>query len=336
MKHSSRCAGCIRRLTLYWVNKKYLELDVMKLKIMWRRAIQCVFAALAVVSMHSVAAEKHEVVVSSVSDEEQRAAIAYWTPARVAETLAQEGVASQGSSPRTGRLVPQRVDPAGGVEMMSTGHLFFLANGKNSLCTANAVESATKSVIATAGHCVQTPTNRPGGPRIEHLVFLAHYRNGEWAGRFPVRNIFTVTGWSARGEAGFDFAFLSLAHDNYGSRVGDLVLASPIRFASPPTLGNFYLYGYPNAISSGELPQKCSGRAIESPLLEPGPELRIVRDCLNFSGGASGGPVMQTLPDGTYQTGNVKGYTPSAGGTVTFTYWENAAHGAWDRAQHDQ
>ncbi len=47
------------------------------------------------------------------------------------------------------------------------------------------------------------------------------------------------------------------------------------------------------------------------------------------------GPVMQTLPDGTYQTGNVKSYISSSG-SVAFTYWETAAHGAWDRAQHDE
>lgn len=45
--------------------------------------------------------------------------------------------------------------------------------------------------------------------------------------------------------------------------------------------------------------------------------------------------MMQTLPDGTYQTGNVKSYISSSG-SVAFTYWETAAHGAWDRAQHDE
>lgn len=305
-------------------------------KLMVPGAVMLLGPLLGLLSPAARAEQAHGFVDVSISEDQQKTALAYWTPARMARALAKTGDQDPPINAREGMLKPDRVDPAGGVEMMSTGRLFFLANGRDSYCTANAVQSATKSVIATAAHCVQNPSNRPNGPRIEHLVFLAHYRNGEWSGRFPVRNVHTVVGWSGNGDAGFDFAFLSLGRDNNGSRIGDLVMESPVRFAAPPTLGNFYAYGYPNAIGGGELPQKCSGRAIESPIFQPGPELRVVRGCLNFSGGASGGPVMQTLPDGTYQTGNVKGYSPAAGGTVTMTYWENAAHGAWDRAQHDQ
>ncbi|HHW4674413.1 MAG TPA: trypsin-like serine peptidase, partial [Xylella fastidiosa subsp. pauca] len=112
-------------------------------------------------------------------------------------------------------------------------------------------------VIATAGHCVQSPANEPH-ERIDHLVFLLNYNNERWDGRFPVRNIYTVNGWSQQGIDGFDFAFLSVAHNNYGSRPGDLVIQTPIRFAAPPTQGIFSLYGYPNAIDEGEHLVKCS------------------------------------------------------------------------------
>ncbi len=50
---------------------------------------------------------------------------------------------------------------------------------------------------------------------------------------------------------------------------------------------------------------------------------------------------MQLLPPpiGFVQTGNVRAYIPGRrpgrDGTVEFTYWEHAAHDAWDRAQRD-
>ncbi|WP_276593612.1 trypsin-like serine peptidase, partial [Xylella fastidiosa] len=286
-----------------------------------------VFTLLVLLSLGVQATPSDEVIMKPISEEEQRAALNYWTDERIEQTLAQN---------KAYDFQPDRVSPAGGTEMMSTGRLFFIRNGRNSFCTANAVESATKSVIATAAHCAKVPATQAGRVRIEHLVFLAHYRRGEWAGRFPIRNVFTVVGWDARAEEGFDFAFLSAGYDNYGTKVGNLVMASPIRFFAPPLLGNFYMYGYPAAIQGGEFPYKCSTvHPIENPVFRPGPELRIGRNCRDFSGGTSGGPVMQTLQDGTYQTGNVKSYISSSG-SVAFTYWETAAHGAWDRAQHDE
>ncbi|MDC6409007.1 serine protease [Xylella fastidiosa subsp. multiplex] len=287
-----------------------------------------VFALLVLSSLGVQATPRDEVIVKSISEQEQRAALNYWTDERIEKTLAQNNDDFM--------YEPNRVDPSRGTEMMSTGRLFYILNGHNVFCTANAVESATKSVIATAAHCSKVPATKAGRVHIEHLVFLSHYRKGEWAGRFPVRNVFTVAGWDEREEGGFDFAFLSVAHDDYGSRVGDLVIASPIRFSPPPLLGNFYMYGYPIAIHRGEFPYKCStDHPIEDPHSPSGPTLRIGFRCKDFSGGTSGGPVLQTLPDGTYQTGNVKGYI-ERGNAVAFTYWEAAAHSAWDRAQHDQ
>ncbi|QJP49653.1 serine protease [Xylella fastidiosa subsp. multiplex] len=294
-----------------------------------------VFTLLVLLSLGVQATPSDEVRVKSYSEQEQRATLNYWTDERIEKTLAQNQAQNLGFNDDL-MYEPNRVDPAGDTEMMSTGWLFYKLNGHDSFCTANAVKSATKSVIATAAHCSKVPATKAGRDHIEHLVFLAHFRNGVWAGRFPVRNIFTVAGWDAREEGGFDFAFLTVAHNEHGSRVGDLVMESPIRFSPPPLLGNFYMYGYPGDIQGGQVLYKCStDHPLEHPKPPPGPTLRIGFRCKNFSGGTSGGPVLQTLPDGTYQTGNVKGYI-ERGNAVAFTYWEAAAHGAWDRAQRDQ
>ncbi|ALR04484.1 serine protease [Xylella fastidiosa] len=296
-----------------------------------------VFTLLVLLSLGAQAKPSdNEVVVQSISQEEQNAALEYWTPERMAATQAMQAQAIKMINDDPGDISESKhISTPAATEILTAGLLFFRVNGEDSSCTANVVQAATKSVVATAGHCVQSPANEPH-ERIDHLVFLLNYNHGRWDGRFPVRNIYTVNGWSQQGIDGFDFAFLSVAHNNYGSRPGDLVIQTPIRFAAPPTQGIFSLYGYPNAIDEGEHLVKCSERAVFYP--DPhggGPRVRSLPYCRNFSEGASGGPALQNLPDGTYQTGNVEGYVDRVG-AATFTYWEAAAHGAWDRAQHDQ
>ncbi len=82
---------------------------------------------------------------------------------------------------------------------------------------------------------------------------------------------------------------------------------------------------------------KCSERAV----FYPDPHGETARGCVRCpiavisAKRASGGPALQNLADGTYQTGNVEGYVDRVG-AATFTYWEAAAHGAGIGLQHDQ
>ncbi|HHW4679549.1 MAG TPA: trypsin-like serine peptidase [Xylella sp.] len=294
----------------------------------------------ALLSLGANAEPSDKVIMTSISEEKQRAALDYWTDEHIQQAVhSQEQKADFDDA---SMFESKPVQPAGGIEMMSSGRLMFTRNGQPGFCTANAVESESGKVIATAGHCVVVPANQAGTVHIDNLVFFLHYRNEEFAQSYPVRNIFTVTGWGERGEAGFDFAFVSTGPDRYGYYIKDMIIPSPIRFTANPVGGSFTLYGYPGAFGGGELPYKCiAGRVVENPRYAPGPTLRITTGCPNFSEGASGGPAMQSFPDGIFQTGNVSHYIrgtrdPRNTGAVQFTYWENAAHGAWDRAQHDQ
>ncbi len=74
-----------------------------------------VFTLLVLLSLGVQATPRDEVIVKSISKEEQSAALNYWTDERIEQTLAQN---------KAYDFKPDRVDPAGGTEMMSTGRLF--------------------------------------------------------------------------------------------------------------------------------------------------------------------------------------------------------------------
>lgn len=79
---------------------------------------------------------------------------------------------------------------------------------------------------------------------------------------------------------------------------------SGIIFAYHPT-GPADAYGYPGAIQNGDVPVKCSDD-IQTLFHTVGPNLRVMDDCENFSGGASGGPVVQNVDGHRRVTGNVE------------------------------
>ncbi|HHW4669857.1 MAG TPA: hypothetical protein ACQGQJ_09820 [Xylella fastidiosa subsp. multiplex] len=142
-----------------------------------------VFTLLVLLSLGAQAKlSDNEVVVQSISQEEQNAALEYWTPERMAARQAMQAQAIKMINDDPGNISESKhISTPAGTEILTAGLLFFRVNGEDSSCTANVVQAATKSVIATAGHCVQSPANEPH-ERIDHLVFLLNYNHGNWDG----------------------------------------------------------------------------------------------------------------------------------------------------------
>lgn len=101
---------------------------------------------------------------------------------------------------------------SGGVASRTTGRLFFTVGSQPRSCTAAVVTSGSRSVVATAGHCLLTADS--GGDRLAATNFLfgPGYVDGQFPfGRWTVESVHLASGWSSSADWSQDVAFLRMA-----------------------------------------------------------------------------------------------------------------------------
>ncbi|MDR2381272.1 MAG: hypothetical protein LBE08_08905 [Bifidobacteriaceae bacterium] len=149
--------------------------------------------------------------------------------------------------------------PQDGMNYGTTGRLYFTHDedwSTISVCSATVVTSATRDVIATAGHCVW---DSDIGSVYLKLLFvpgdLDNAAEAPW-GVFAASEVFLRTefqeqafsdpdlGLSGEGWA-YDYAFIRLAPNNEGVKVQDAVGAQGIAFGIPAE--TLVVIGYPTA-----------------------------------------------------------------------------------------
>jgi hypothetical protein len=143
-------------------------------------------------------------VVYHVSAARQRAALAYWTPTRIAAVrlaaIAQAPSAPDVTAPKG---IPSAVHFTG---VPTVGALFATTGNKAHFCTASVVDSPLGDVLVAAAHCVF------GTAPASNIVYVPEYHNGHvpydmWA----VSNIWVMPGWASGHDPDLDFAFLTVS-----------------------------------------------------------------------------------------------------------------------------
>ncbi|MEV6568616.1 trypsin-like serine peptidase [Streptomyces kronopolitis] len=152
---------------------------------------------------------------------ERREALAYWTPARIKAV---------GKSVDLGPTGP-KAKPWRGTALKTVGRLFFVnANGADTWCTATAVQSANRSAVMTAAHCVR----RGSSPGNTHLlmVFAPGYSKGEMPyGAFAVRTALTPR--AGENDSTDDLSTLVIDADRRGRKLTEVVGGQDIAFHRP-------------------------------------------------------------------------------------------------------
>ncbi|MET8542989.1 hypothetical protein ABZW03_20405 [Kitasatospora sp. NPDC004799] len=288
---------------------------------------------------------------------------AYWTPdrMRLAGALIPEitPVPEDDHTPDDPRPLPaDALDPGavwthGGAVERSVGRLFFtFSDGYDGSCTATVVDSANRSTVVTAAHCLRgVGAPSADGTWNHNLYFVPGYRNGtKPLGGFSVRTVATSSRWDADpggtrpddvAVAGYDTGVLVANRSAEGRRVADVTGTQRIAFAPPVEDEFIHAFGYPkdrlndpNGRYTGSRLIHCAGPArpgTAAPLLWGG-------RC-DMSHGASGGPHFARFDPGT-GTGTVVGVTTTtddlAGGppgTLYATRFGDSAHRLYDWAQ---
>ncbi|TWP52139.1 hypothetical protein FKR81_11190 [Lentzea tibetensis] len=269
----------------------------------------------------------------------QKAVDEYWTTERMAEAkpatasfadqitkeaidkAGKELVASQPASPAKGD-----VSTNDAWFSYTTGKVFYTdPRGGNWQCSGAAVNSGSKRVVVTAGHCVHPGS---GTAWMQNWNFVPGYQRGSVPrGRFYAYWFWSSTGWTQRADRERDFAFVVTYNNASGQRVVDA--AGGHGLIVNPGYSNFvHIAGYPGNRDGGEVQWYCWGTT------DKWPGAALQRLGCNFGGGSSGGPWLRDYqPNGLgYVISDMHGIASDGSGYNAGPYYDNHVRDVFNQA----
>ncbi|GLY25660.1 hypothetical protein [Micromonospora sp. NBRC 101691] len=232
----------------------------------------------------------------------------YWTPERMRTALSADALVGKAGATRKGArptgepastppaapTVPNAAGAAGAAEgdpsvavaaSATVGKVFFYnpADGKNYVCSAGTVNSGSKLLVMSAGHCVH---GGRGGQWMQNWIFVPLYNYGaEPYGRWSAKYLTTFNVWINDSNLDRDVAYVTV-WPNGSQRVVDVVggngLSVNYSYEQPITI-----LAYPAAPPfDGGWQQYCQGTTYR-PGIWPFQENKIALNC-GFTGGSSG------------------------------------------------
>ena len=212
----------------------------------------------------------------------------------------------------------------------TNGKVFFTRRGYQYVCSGTAVNSPNKSVVWTAGHCVEKGRN---GDFHNNWVFIPGYGSSSNRmrpyGTWPARALWTTGGWAKR----------SNLHKDVGAaivrRVDDLRLVDRVGGQGIEFNGrrdrHYRSFGYPAVDQfDGRTQWRCDSRYLGSDN-PPGNGPRTMKIHCNMTGGSSGGAwltgvgsdglgVVRSVNSYGYDSQPDKMYGPYLGGAAQDLY----------------
>jgi hypothetical protein len=170
----------------------------------------------------------------------------------------------------------------GGQVVKTTGKVFMTLRGVDYVCSGSVVPSDNKSLVTTAGHCV----NEGPGAYVSNFEFVPGYHNGSAPyGEWTATSVATTNQWAKQGDFNYDVGFAIVGPLN-GKYLTDAVGSQSIGFNQTRAQQTF-AFGYPAAApyKGGEL-DYSSGVTGNDPTGQTN-DLRLAS---NMTGGSSGGP----------------------------------------------
>ena len=178
--------------------------------------------------------------------------------------------------------------PGGGAVVKTAGRVFFTYQGRQASCTGNAVTSANKSVVLTAGHCVKLD-----GAFHTDWAFVPAYNNGNAPyGTWTAKATLATPQWVASEDINYDVG-AAVVNPLDGQSLTDVVGGQGVAF-NQARGQDMYAFGWPAADPyDGTQMIYCSGTTFDA-FISDG----IGMTC-DMTGGASGGPWFLEFDEGT-------------------------------------
>jgi V8-like Glu-specific endopeptidase len=191
-------------------------------------------------------------------------------------------------------------------------------------CSGTAIETPSRSIVLTAGHCVVER-----GSEGRRIAFVPAYDHGKRPfGTFVVEDVYVMPQWRRSENPGFDLAALRVRPNKLGMRLTDVVGARGYAIGKS-RLSAFQIFGYPAARAGGEELRSCRAHGLGIDHLTSrffGPPT-MPASC-DMAAGASGGA---WIFDGRYVSG-VTSYSYQGRPTQLFSPYFGPEVGAFLRA----
>jgi hypothetical protein len=265
-------------------------------------ALLALLASLALAPAAGAAARTHAPVASSPTPAAERAAAArvrrYWTPARMASARPLDLVldGSGRASIRAGHPSPTAsasflAVPTPQVPPYSVnGRIFVKQGALRGYCSGTAINTPTRQLVLTAGHCVNNGHESGHTVWSQYLEFVPAYTAGKAPfGAFVSKRsqIYAPRQWTKGGNPDFDLGAFLTHPNRQGTNVADAVGGGATIALGLSRRQSFRSFGYPGNVKRM---QGCSAPSIGEDRLSfpfPGPPTQGI-GC-HWAPGASGG-----------------------------------------------
>jgi V8-like Glu-specific endopeptidase len=273
----------------------------------------CLLAVLAAPAGAAASARLHP---AAASDAGEAARIArYWTAARMRATTPLDASAG-GRLTALASFAPIAEPTA--LPYAVNGRLFVRQGNKRGFCSATVVDTPSRRLVLTAGHCVNSgPEGRRGRSAWSHyLEFVPAYANGTAPfGAFIAhrKSVFALKQWVKFGNPNFDVGAIVVGPNAEGLNVADAVGGGAAIATDLSRRQDFQTFGYPG---NSRVMQGCESPYVGDDSLTyriPGPPTIAIR--CHWAPGASGGGWL--IEEGTMIDG-LTSYGKETDGVHTF------------------
>lgn len=230
----------------------------------------------------------------------------YWTPQRMASARPLALVLDRGNTPRLRFGTPAPAASASFLAVKSpedppnsvNGRIFVRVRDRRGYCSGTAIDSPTRQLVLTAGHCVNAGAEFRGNLWYRDLLFVPAYTAGKAPfGAFAARRskIFAAPQWTRHSNSNFDVgAFLTLPNDR-GMNVADAVGGGAAIALGMARNQRYSSFGYPGNVQRMQGCTSSYAGDDRSTFRFPGPPTLGI-GC-HWAPGASGGGWL--IEDGT-------------------------------------
>lgn len=194
----------------------------------------------------------------------------FWTPARMRQ--AEQNDLSLGREDRDwgpmlgigGATVSHApvTDPTA-VPYRINGRVFLHIRGGVETCSGTAVDTPSRRVVFTAGHCVNDGYDRsqPPGSRkgawADKWIFIPAYTNGQAPfGTFTYQELWAVPDWINHSNHKFDVGAVVVGRNEAGQNLEDAVGGATVETGQAYGQ-DFRIFGYPAGAFRGEVLRRC-------------------------------------------------------------------------------
>jgi V8-like Glu-specific endopeptidase len=270
-------------------------------------ALVLLLAALAVPAAASAAARLHPAATTAPGDAARTAR--HWTAARMRATPPLDAPRGTGivALASFANVTEPTVPP-----FAVNGRLFVRQGRNEGFCSATAIDSASRKLVLTAGHCVNSGPLAPNGRSVwsNLLEFVPAYSGGTAPfGAFIAHrdSVFAPKQWVRFGNPNFDMGAILTAPNAEGVNVADAVGGGARIATDLSRKQTFQTFGYPG---SSRWMQGCESPYVGDDILTyriPGPPT-IAIGCHWVPGASGGGWLIEegTTIDGLTSYGKQK------------------------------